>query len=189
MESHGKIAAFAFFSAALLSAAVVDRIAVVIDKNVITESEVLIELRLTAFMNGDPLQFGPEQRREAAERLVDQYLIRKEMVMGGYNTPTDADVETLLRTVRQQHYPTESEYRAALDRYGISEDELKKYVRWQVEALRFTEARFQTNLPDSQSSDTQGANRSESNIDQQMDAWLKDARSQARIQFKKEAFQ
>jgi hypothetical protein len=189
MGPQGKITAFALVSAALLSAAVVDRIAVVIDKNVITESEVLLELRLAAFMNSDPLQFGPEQRREAAERLVDQYLIRKEMVMGGYNTPSDSDVETLLRTVRQQHYPTETDYRAALARYEITEDELKKYVRWQVEALRFTEARFQTNLPDQQSSDTQGANRSESNIDEQMEAWLKDARSQARIHFKKEAFQ
>jgi parvulin-like peptidyl-prolyl isomerase len=189
MEPRGKIAAFTFFSAALLSAAVVDRIAVVVDKNVITESEVLLELRLAAFMNGDPLQFGPEQRRDAAERLVDQYLIRKEMVTGGYNTPTDTDVETLLRTVRQQHYPAETDYRAALERYGITEEELKKYVRWQVEALRFTEARFQTNLPDPQSSDSQGANRSENNIDQQMEAWLKEARSQVRIQFKKEAFQ
>src|SRR5262249_21568213 len=142
-----------------------------------------------SFMNGEPLEFGPEQRRAAAERLVDQYLIRKEMVMGGYNQPTDADVETLLRTVRQQHYPTDSAYREALTRYGITEVDLKKYVRWQVQALAFTEARFQTNLPDPQSTDAQGANRTENNLDQQIEAWLKEARSQAKIQFKKEAFQ
>src|SRR5215467_1655353 len=97
-------AAFLLF-ALCLSAAVVDRIAVVVDKTVITESEVVQELRLAAFMNGEPFQAGPEQRRAAAERLVDQQLIRKEMVAGGYNQPTDTDVETLLRSVRQQHYP------------------------------------------------------------------------------------
>ncbi len=189
MGPQGKIAAFAFFSGALLSAAVVDRIAVVVDKNVITESEVLQEIRLESFINDEPLQFGPAQRRAAAERLVDQQLIRKEMMAGGYNQPTDADVETLLRTVRQQHYPTESAYRAALERYGITEDELKKHLRWQVQALAFTELRFQTGLPEPQSTDTQGANRSANNVDEQLDAWLKEARSQARIDFKKEAFQ
>ena len=188
MGPQGKLAAFAFLPA-LLSAAVVDRIAVVVDKTVITESEVLQELRLAAFMNAEPLQFGAEQRRAAAERLVDQFLIRKEMVTGGYNQPTDADAETLFRTVLQQHYPSESDYRAALDRYGITQGDLKNYLRWQVEALRFTEARFQPNIPDPQSTDAQGANRSETNIDAQMDAWLKEARSQARIVFKKEAFQ
>src|SRR5580700_11903799 len=46
-----------------LSAAVVDRVAVVVGKTVITESEVLDEVRLTEFLNGQPLELGPQQRR------------------------------------------------------------------------------------------------------------------------------
>jgi len=189
MGPRRKLAILFYLSAVVLPAAVVDRIAVIVDKTVITESEVLHELRLEAFMNGEPLQAGPDQRRAAAERLVDQQLIRKEMVTGGYRQPTDADVEAVLRTVKRQQYSTESAYSEALVHYGISEEELKKYLRWQVQALAFTESRFQTNLPDLQSTDTQSAHRSETNLDEQMSAWLKEARSQARIRFKKGAFQ
>ena len=120
---------------------------------------------------------------------MDQQLIRKEMRIGGYAEPTDAEIETLLGTIRQQHYPGDSQYREALARYGITEEELKNHLRWQLQALRFTEARFQTNLPETPSSDAQGANRTENSVDRQLDGWLKEARAQARIQFKKEAFQ
>src|SRR5450432_3413792 len=53
------------------AAGVVDRVAVVVGDTVITESEVLDELRLTEFLNSQPPDTRPEQRRAAAERLVD----------------------------------------------------------------------------------------------------------------------
>ncbi len=207
-----------------LSAAVVDRIAVVVGKTVITESEVLEEVRLTEFMNQEPLDLGPEQRRAAADRLVDQQLIRNELEIGNYPQPTESEADEMLRKFRQEHYASIPQFRAALEKYGLTEDQLKQHLRWQLAAMRFTDLRFSAGLPPpvaegtanraapgvepaSKKPDraTAGANRSSGanrmapgsetastnggNVDQQMDAWLRQARSSTRIQFKKDAFQ
>jgi hypothetical protein len=173
----------------LLSAAVVDRVAVVVGKAVFTESEVLEEIRLTAFQGQEPLDLSPKARRAAAERLVDQQLIRNEMEIGSYLAPSDADVDRMLVDFRSQRFRTESEYRAALARYGITEPELKEHLRWELAALRFTDQRFRLTA---QAPPAQGADRAAPGTDQveeNMEAWLKEARSQTKIQFKKEAFQ
>ena len=49
----------------------------------------------------------------------------------------------MLREFKKQRFHDEAEYRAALERYGLTEEELKAHLKWQVAALRFTEQRFQ----------------------------------------------
>ena len=56
------------FFVVLSFSAVLDRVAVVVGNNVITESEVGEELRLEQFLAGQPLDFSPQQRRAAADR-------------------------------------------------------------------------------------------------------------------------
>jgi hypothetical protein len=179
------------------SAAVVDRVAVVVGKIVITESEVLQEVRLTEFQNSQPLDLGPQQRRDAAERLVDQQLIRNEMEIGHYPAPPLSEAQAVLRRFQQEHYPGSNDFQAALKKYGITEDQLQQRLSWQLTAIHFTDLRFRAEVPATASN---GADRADvsskgappagaQTVDQQMDTWLKEARSQVRIQFKKEAFQ
>jgi len=78
---------------------IVDRVAVVVGNEVITESEVNMEARLTAFFNGTPLDLSVAQRKAAAERLVDQLLIRNEMQIGGYPMPPASDGDATLRNI------------------------------------------------------------------------------------------
>jgi hypothetical protein len=180
-------------------AAVLDRVAMVVGNQVFTESEVQDEVRLTQFLNQQPLDLGPDERRAAAERLVDQQLIRNEMQIGGYPQPSPSEAEAMLRNFRQEHYRSIAQFRAALEKYGISEDQLKQHLLWQLTAVRFTDARFRPvePAPVSQPPSVQTANRLRAgaearvgnSVDQQMEAWLKTARSQTRIDFKKEAFQ
>src|SRR5579864_8499566 len=87
-------------------AAVIDRVALVINNKVITEGEVLDELRVTEFLNNEPLDLGPTARRAAGDRLVDQELLRNEMNLTGYAQPPAADADTLLKNFRDQHYPS-----------------------------------------------------------------------------------
>jgi hypothetical protein len=181
-------------------------------------------VRLTEFLNQEPLDLGPAQRRAAADRLVDQQLIRNEMEIGHYPQPSETEADDMLRKLRQEHFQGIPQFRAALEKYGLTEDQVKKHLLWQLSAMRFTDLRFSTGTPapavegtanrmapgaepSSKKPDrapaganrTAGANRaapendgasSEGNsVDQQMDAWLKQARSSTRIQFKKDAFQ
>lgn len=197
-------------------ATVVDRIAVTVGNDVITETEVMEEMRVTALLNGDPLDFNVAERREAADRLVDQYLIRREMSIGNYPAPPDSEVNAMLREFKKQRFHDEAEYRAALERYGLTEEELKAHLKWQVAALRFTEQRFQAaGLPPATGAEpqpqdgnaeraapdpgtapeasraTNTANRPArpGNVDQQMEAWLRQARDRTRVVYMKEAFE
>lgn len=187
-------AALFLLLAAAAPAAVIDRIAVVVGNTVITETEVLREVRLTEFMNGQPLDLGPQQRRAAADRLVDQQLIRNEMSNGAYPMPPEKEADEMLRNFRRQRFHSEAEFRAALQKYSLTEDDLKQHMLWQLAALRFTDLRFQPNAP---GGPVQSANRmregapaaASSNVDRQLDAWLKEARATTRVQFKQGAFQ
>jgi parvulin-like peptidyl-prolyl isomerase len=175
-----------------LSAAVVDRVAVVVGNTVITESEVVQEARLEAFLNQAPLQLGPDARRTAAERLVDQQLIRNEMRIGAYPQPTGAEIDDMLRNLKQERGLNDAQYRAALDRYGITEDELRRHLAWQLSAIRFTDLRFSPAVPGIPDTDGQSANRAgntDGAIDQRLDAWLKQTRAATKVQFKPGAFQ
>jgi parvulin-like peptidyl-prolyl isomerase len=169
--------------------AVVDRIAVVVGNTVITETEVLQEARLEAFLNQAPLELGPAQRKAAAERLVDQQLVKNEMAIGSYPQPTPAEADDMVRKFRQEHFGSIPQFRAALEKYGITEDQLKNYLTWQLAAIRFTDLRFGRATP--ADSNPQEANRTSpgADVDQQMEAWLKEARSTTKVQFKPGAFQ
>jgi hypothetical protein len=181
------------FGFAAASQNVIDRVAVVVGNQVITESEVILEARLTAFLNRQPLDLSAAQRKAAAERLVDQQLIRNEMQIGGYPKPPETEGDVVLRKYRQDNYSSIPSFRAALAKYELTEDEVKQHLLWQVAALRFTDQRFHMTLPaptSSQSADRSTAGgTSTDGVEDQMDIWLKQARAGTRIQFKKEAFQ
>lgn len=173
------------------TAEVVDRVALVIDKKVITESELMDELRLTEFQNSQPLDLGPAARRAAAEHLVDQELLRREIEISNFSPPAAGEADPLLRKFRQDRFPSPAAYRTALQKYAISEDQLREHLRWQLTAIRFTDFRFRSlqTEADSQSADRAADDTADSTVDQQLDIWLKQARLNAKIAFKQEAFQ
>src|SRR5438552_3737877 len=94
------------------TAAVVDRVAVVIGKTVLTESEVQREVRLTAFLNKQPLDLSAAQRRAAAERLVDQELIRSEMKVSNFAEAPAAEADAILKKFVSGQYTNPAQYRA-----------------------------------------------------------------------------
>ena len=181
------------FSFTALAQNVIDRVAVVVGSEVITESEVILEARLTAFFNRQPLDVGAAQRKAAAERLVDQQLIRSEMQIGGYPMPAASDGDAALRKYRQDNYTSIPAFHAALAKYELTEDQVKRHLLWQTAAMRFTDQRFHLTIsapPPSQSADRLSQSGTTTDgVEDQMDTWLKQARAAIRIQFKKEAFQ
>jgi hypothetical protein len=173
---------------------VIDRIAVVVGSQVFTESEVEREVRLTEFQNNSALDLSAKARRDAAERLVDQELIREDMQGAGYQQPSGAQADELLSNYVQAHYRTKEEFGAALAKYGIREDELKQQLTWEQTAIQFTQLRFQTGVqapgdPAASAERSASETANAPSVDQQLEAWLKEARANTRIQFKKEAFQ
>lgn len=196
---------------------VIDRIAVALDNQIITESEITLEIRLGAFLNGDPLDFSPGARRKAADRLVEQKLIRREIELGRYPEPGKEEVAAMLKQIQAQRFRDPEDYRQALEKYGVDERDLNAHLQWQLTLLRFIDARFRPGVQVSdeeirayfESEPAKGGQTADAGkqpafedlrdqiremltnqrIDQLLNDWLAAARKRAHIVFLPEAFQ
>jgi hypothetical protein len=131
-------------SAALGAAVIIDRIAVIVGKKVVKLSDIDRDVRLTEFLNREPLNLSADARRKAAERLIDQQIIRTEIATSGYSRATDAQAEALLRQIQRDRFGnSEARLRAELARYGLTEEDLRQQLLWQLTVLNFIEQRFQ----------------------------------------------
>lgn len=165
----------------VLHGEIIDRIAVTVDKQVITESDVDRYLRVAAFLDQKPVDLSPAARREAAGRLVDQILILKEAADSHFTLPAEEDAPNLVDLQKPQ-FGTEEQFRAALAKYQISESDLADHLLAGLKALRFTDLRFR---PEIQISDPElRAER----VMQALDKWLETARTQSRIEYREAAF-
>lgn len=133
---------FTMLAAALgANAVILDRIAVTVGRQVITESEIFRDLRVSAFLDQKPVDLSAEARRKAADRLVDQLLILQEAVLSRFVLLAPDDEAKLLGPVKAQ-YASDEAYRAALTRYGITEADLSEHLEAGLRAMRFTDLRF-----------------------------------------------
>lgn len=128
-----------------LHAEIVDRIAATVGSTVITESQVLDQIRVSAFINGTAPDVSQANKQKVLERLIEQTLIRREIELTRFPRPTKEQVEPLFKEVKAP-YPTEEAWHEALARAGIAEAQLMNQLTWQVMMLRFVEYRFQPSV-------------------------------------------
>ena len=198
-------------------AEVIDRIAVSVANSAITVSDVEREVRITAFLNGVPPDLSPTTRRATADRMVEQRLIRRELELSRYPAPEPSAVDSELADFRQEHFKTDAEFRRALTDAGVTEQEVRDELLWQLMLLRFVEVRFR---PGVQVSDEEIQDYFEKTVrpaaqaahpsapvtledyrddieetlagqraDKELDNWLKEARQRTEIVYHEEAFQ
>jgi len=123
----------------------IDRIAVSVGSSVITTSDLDREIRVTAFLNGEQPNLTPEVKRATAERMVEQVLIRRELQTSRYPVPDAAEVEPAMADIRKR-LPTDAEYKAALEKYGITDADVRRALLWQRTLLMFIEVRFRPGI-------------------------------------------
>jgi hypothetical protein len=197
-------------------AVVIDRISVIAGKHIIKASDIDRDIRITDFLNREPLAIGPETKRKSAERLIDQAIIRDEVAAGGYQRATDADALAMMDGIRQSQYAgSGARFKQALNQYGIMERELQAELLWQLTVLRFIDERFRPGIlitdqevrdyydqhlaalkrqyPQDNGFDTLAPKIRSSlegeQINRQFEMWLDDARKRTRIQYMQGAFQ
>ena len=130
-------AAIVFFATA--HAETLDRIAVTVGTQVIAESEVLREIRVSAFLDHTTPDFRPESKRKAADRLVDQFLILQEATVSRLPLPTAEVVQSLLDHTKEEYG---ADYGPALKRCFLTEQDLVDQLLQGLRTIRFTEMRF-----------------------------------------------
>jgi hypothetical protein len=127
---------------ALVFAVIIDRIAVVVGNSIVKDSDIDRDIRVTSFLNNQPLDFSNASRKKAASRLIDQIFIKHEIQIADYATATPQDAERQLAGLKLQRFRTHAAYRQALARYGLTDLELRTQFQWQLSVLRFIDVRF-----------------------------------------------
>jgi hypothetical protein len=196
------------------AAVILDRIAVIVGNHVIKSSDIDRDIRLTAFLNRAKAEYNPQTKKQSAERLIDQDLIRQEIASGNYRRPAEAEVSTLeTQLVRDRFGGSETEFARALERSGITRPRLSTELLWQLTVLRFIDQRFragvfvsdgevqkyvqerQTELRKQNPGATADVLEMKARellesqqVDKNFADWLEEARKRTRIEFKPEAF-
>jgi len=128
---------------------VLDRIVATVNGHIILQSEWQDAVRYEAFVGGRALdQLRAEDRKAALDHLIDQELLREQMRASGFPHASGTEVEKSVQQIRKQYAGAESEagWQAALGRYGITENELKRRVALQADLLGLVDARLRPNI-------------------------------------------
>jgi len=206
------------FSASVccLRGEIIDRIAVSVGNSVITITDVDREIRVTAFQAAVKPDLSPSNRRATAQRMVEQKLIRREMDLSHYPLPDASEADQMLQQIRGSRYPNDADFHQALADYGITDQDLKEELLWQLTLLRFIEVRFRPGVhvsddevqeyfdqqvkPTAQAAHpgqpvtiedyrSQIENRlAEQRTDSEVDKWLQEVRKRTEIVVHEEAF-
>jgi hypothetical protein len=192
------------------AAVIIDRTAIVIDKQAILDSQIDRDIRLTAYLNKGRADFGAASRKKAASRLIDQELIRQQIRSGTYPVAPETETNQLLDQIKHADSATDAVYRSTLLRYGIDEAELRTRLSWQLTVLRFIDARFraQVVVSDAEIQDYYAAHRTEEGtksldderskmvetitaerVNKLFDDWLDESRKSARIDYLEKSLQ
>jgi hypothetical protein len=195
-------------AASVCRAVVIDRIAAIVGNHAVKLSEIDRDVRVTEFLNRQPLSLSADAKREAANRLVDQQLIRVELTTGGYGRATDGSADALLQQLRRDRFgSSDAGLRAALAQYGLTEDQLRQQLLWQLTVLHFIDERFRPGVlvTDDQvkqyydqhaalhkaaytAAAPQIRNTLEGEeVNKQFEQWLDDTRKQGKVEFRDEA--
>jgi parvulin-like peptidyl-prolyl isomerase len=136
------VAAILILFAAIAPGETLDRVAARVGKDAITESALRRHLRMEAFFARKAPELGPESLRKAAERLIDQMLIRRELELNRFAPPAVADVETQIGQLMKSRQEDAVAFNAALESYGFSPEDLRGEIQYQIMLLRFVDFRF-----------------------------------------------
>lgn len=129
-----------------LMAEEVDRIAITVGEQVVTESMLKRHLRLGAFFNNREPDYSPDSLKQAADRLIDQALIRREIELTKYTPVPMAEVEERMDAFKERRKLTQEHLESALAKYGFTEDDFKEELHWQLTLQRFIEYRFRPSI-------------------------------------------
>jgi hypothetical protein len=153
---------------------IIDRISVRVGTRMITASEVNLRVRLTAFEDGEKPTLTLERRKKAAEQLIEQRLVEREMEIGHYPrlNPSEAS-ELLAAFVNQRFGGNAAALGNELNQYGITPAELEADLARQQDLISFLGLRFRLGTDSTKA-------------DAEMDTWLKEQRRRTGIEYVEE---
>jgi hypothetical protein len=126
-------------------AEIIDRLAITVGNQIITELQLDEELRVTAMLNHKPVVRSLEERRAAADRLVEQLLIKLEMQLSRYTLPDAAEVDKYYQQIEEAN-GNAAEFDKTLRSFNLTPQVLRSHLELQLTELKFIEVRFRPDV-------------------------------------------
>jgi hypothetical protein len=126
-------------------AEVIDRIAIVVDRDVITAEQLDEEIRVTAMLNQQSVVRDLQTRRQAAARLLEQNLVRHEMELNQFPLPDAGAVDRLYAETADE-LGGASAMPGLLRKYQLTEAAVRDHLRFQLTLLKYINFRFRPDV-------------------------------------------
>jgi hypothetical protein len=123
---------------------VVDRIAAVVNKRVILDSELDQSVRVEALLQNRPMDESLRSRQQALDQWVDRILLEQQIVESDVVDPTPEELAARLKEVRAQVNGATSDegWQKALAAYGLTEHDVEDHLISEFRVLRFVDLRL-----------------------------------------------
>lgn len=127
-----------------LQAAVIDRVAAVIDQQVITVSEInqMVELRFFPRKSG---QSEDDYRRDVLDALIAQALRYRDVERFGAPDISKDSIEARFLEI-QRRFASPAEFAAALGRAELTTDEVRALIKRQLQVEGYIQERFASSI-------------------------------------------
>jgi len=144
MRRGVQVAVLVMAFAGVLAGEIIDRVVATVNGQPILQSEWEVAMRCEALLDQRPLQFTAESAQAALERLVDQELLHQQIRSFQLKPAEPAQVRSRIEEIRKQipGMASEQGWKAALERYGLTQAEVEGRVADQAEILRFIDLRL-----------------------------------------------
>ena len=134
-----------FFVCSVIASAqseVTDRLLVLVNRDVLTESDVRWALALDPDLQ--PLDLSAENRRAMLERLIDQKLLLQEAEKLPRNEPTEEEITEHLNKEILAKFGGNEKFVERMKKVGLEQVMLREIVRRRLEILKYVDFRFRS---------------------------------------------
>lgn len=121
---------------------ILDRVAVAAGPQAVTLSGILRHLRFRAIVSGAPVEDTEQNRRQAAEQLVDLLIVRRELDLSRYSPPTMAEADKAIESFLAEMRWSRERLAEVLARAGFTEEEFRREMQARLTVTHFIDYRF-----------------------------------------------
>jgi hypothetical protein len=146
---HSVAAVLLFASLPLRAGEVLDRLVATVNGHAILQSDWNDELRYESFTSGRAQsELTAEDRRAAFERLIDQELLREQVVSTEFKPASDEQIADQVKALKEQYSKEHNgrPWAEALLSAGLTEGDVAAHVAAELNSLRQLDARFRPSI-------------------------------------------
>lgn len=121
---------------------ILDRVAVAVGQQAVALSDVLRHLRFRSIVSGEPVQDTEQNRRQAAEQLVDLLIVRRELELSRYSPPSMAEADAAIESFLAGMQWSRDRLAGELARAGFTEEEFRREMQARLTVTSFIDYRF-----------------------------------------------